>query len=72
MLVATLVLCGATWWLAQDFGVLGGLATDPNTALPLGLLIASALPGWRAERPAAADGAVPCSSGRGRGRSPPG
>ena len=50
VLVAALVLCGATWWLAQDFGVLGGLATDPNAALPLGLLIASALPGWRTAR----------------------
>jgi cytochrome oxidase Cu insertion factor (SCO1/SenC/PrrC family) len=45
--VAGLVLCAATWWLAQDFGVLGGAATDPNTALPLGLLLACALPYWR-------------------------
>jgi len=51
VVVAALVLCGATWWLAQDFGVLGGLATDPDTALPLGLLIASALPGWRTGDP---------------------
>jgi cytochrome oxidase Cu insertion factor (SCO1/SenC/PrrC family) len=46
-ITAALVLCGATWWLAQDFGVLGGTATDPNTALPLGLVLASALPLWR-------------------------
>ena len=65
VLVATLILCGATWWLAQDFGVLGGLATDPNTALPLGLLIASALPGWRAARPATGDAAP--AAGRRRG-----
>lgn len=44
--IAGLVLCGATWWLGQDFGVLGGTATDPNTALPLGLLLAGALPQW--------------------------
>lgn len=44
--VAGLVLCAATWWLGQDFGVLGGTATDPNTALPLGLLLAAALPHW--------------------------
>jgi cytochrome oxidase Cu insertion factor (SCO1/SenC/PrrC family) len=44
--IAALVVCGATWWLAQDFGVLGGTATDPNAALPLGLLAASALPYW--------------------------
>jgi cytochrome oxidase Cu insertion factor (SCO1/SenC/PrrC family) len=48
VLVAAIVLCVATWWLAQDFGVLGGMATDPNTALPLAVLIAAVLPGWRA------------------------
>ena len=26
------------WWLGQDFGVVGGAGTDPNTALPLFLL----------------------------------
>lgn len=41
---AGLVLCAATWWLAQDFGVLGGTATDPGAGLPLGLLLAAALP----------------------------
>jgi cytochrome oxidase Cu insertion factor (SCO1/SenC/PrrC family) len=45
VIVAGLVLCAATWWLAQDFGVLGGTATDPNSGLPLGLLLAAALPG---------------------------
>jgi cytochrome oxidase Cu insertion factor (SCO1/SenC/PrrC family) len=39
-----IVLCGLTWWLAQDFGVLGGMATDPNTGLPLAVLLASATP----------------------------
>jgi hypothetical protein len=37
--MAGLLLCTATWWLAQDFGILGGMATDPNTAFPLGLLL---------------------------------
>jgi cytochrome oxidase Cu insertion factor (SCO1/SenC/PrrC family) len=41
---AGLVLCAATWWLGQDFGALGPTGTDPNSALPLGLLLASALP----------------------------
>jgi len=36
----------ATWWLAQDFGVLGGLATDPNTALPLAVVLAAGWPRW--------------------------
>ena len=48
--VAGLVLCAITWWLGQDFGVLGGTATDPNTALPLGLVLASALPRWSRSR----------------------
>lgn len=48
VLAPVLVLCAATWWLAQDFGVLGGMSTDPGTALPLGLLLVSALPGWSA------------------------
>jgi len=41
---AGIITCLATWWLAQDFGVLGGLATDPNTALPLALLLATSWP----------------------------
>jgi len=45
-IVAGLVLCAATWWLGQDFGVLGGTGTDPDTALPLGVLLATALPDW--------------------------
>ncbi len=48
VIVAGLLLCAATWWLGQDFGVLGGTATDPNTALPLGLLLACSLPAWSA------------------------
>ncbi|MGH8889270.1 MAG: SCO family protein [Acidothermaceae bacterium] len=45
--VVGIVVCAATWWLAQDFGVLGGTATDPNAALPLALLLACALPQWQ-------------------------
>jgi cytochrome oxidase Cu insertion factor (SCO1/SenC/PrrC family) len=47
VIVSGLVVCAATWWLGQDFGVLETAATDPNTAFALGLLLASALPGWR-------------------------
>ncbi len=46
VIAAGLLLCAVTWWLAQDFGVLGGTGTDPNTALPLALLLASSLPTW--------------------------
>ncbi|MDT4892761.1 MAG: hypothetical protein QOE97_1796 [Pseudonocardiales bacterium] len=44
VVVAGLVLCGLTWWLGQDFGVLGGTATDPNSGLPLAVLLVCALP----------------------------
>ena len=43
---AGITLCLATWWLAQDFGVLGGLATDPNAALPLALVLVAGWPRW--------------------------
>lgn len=45
-ILAGLVLCAATWWLGQDFGVLGGTGTDPDAGLALSLLLASALPQW--------------------------
>jgi cytochrome oxidase Cu insertion factor (SCO1/SenC/PrrC family) len=37
------LLCLLTWWLAQGFGVLGGLGTDPNTAFALAILLVA---GW--------------------------
>lgn len=48
---AGITLCLATWWLAQDFGVLGGLATDPNTALPLAIVLAAGWTGWLSRAP---------------------
>ena len=45
---AGIAFCLATWWLAQDFGVLGGLSTDPNTALPLALVLTAGWPRWPA------------------------
>lgn len=38
-LVLGLLVCAGTWWLAQDFGVIGGYGTDPNAALPLAALL---------------------------------
>ena len=32
------VLCFADWVLIEDFGFLGGLGTDPNNMIPMGLL----------------------------------
>ena len=43
---AGLGVCALTWWLGQDFGVLGGTGTDPNSAVPLGVLLVTAWPGW--------------------------
>ncbi|MEP7369545.1 MAG: SCO family protein [Dermatophilaceae bacterium] len=57
---AGVALCLTTWWLAQDFGVLGGLSTDPNTALPLALLLAAGWPRWPA--PAAEPSRTPRAS----------
>jgi len=36
---AALVLCLATWVLVEDLGFLGGLGTDPNSMVPMALLI---------------------------------
>lgn len=35
----TLTWLVLTWWLGQDFGVFGGLGTDPNSGLPVILLV---------------------------------
>jgi hypothetical protein len=39
--VATVVWLLLVWWMGQDFGVLGGTGTDPNTIPILALLMAS-------------------------------
>jgi cytochrome oxidase Cu insertion factor (SCO1/SenC/PrrC family) len=38
---AALVLCLADWVLIEDLGFLGGLGTDPNSMIPMALLIVS-------------------------------
>jgi cytochrome oxidase Cu insertion factor (SCO1/SenC/PrrC family) len=38
-LPAALLLCAATWVLVQDAGVFGGLGTDPNSMIPIALLV---------------------------------
>lgn len=35
----TLVFTGLSWWLGQDFGIVGGMGTDPNSGLPLLVLL---------------------------------
>ncbi|MEM0157112.1 MAG: hypothetical protein QXN26_03480 [Thermoplasmataceae archaeon] len=38
--IATIIFSLFVWFVGQDFGVLGGYGTDPNTALPVVLLAA--------------------------------
>ena len=59
---ATLVLCLATWVLVQDFGFFGGLGTDPNSMIPMALVIVG---GYLALT------RVPCGRGRARRRAGP-
>ncbi|HUZ54928.1 MAG TPA: SCO family protein [Streptosporangiaceae bacterium] len=40
VVIASAVLCLADWVLVEDLGFLGGLGTDPNSMIPLLLLIA--------------------------------
>lgn len=45
----TIIWLAATWWFGQDLGMLfGGMATDPNTAPVLALLLWA---GWRSRFP---------------------
>lgn len=39
----TVVVTAFSWWLGQDFGVVGGAGTDPNTGAPLLLMAVSLL-----------------------------
>jgi len=39
--IAAAVLCLADWVLVQDFGFLGGLGTDPNSMIPMIVLLAA-------------------------------
>ncbi|HEX9624384.1 MAG TPA: SCO family protein [Streptosporangiaceae bacterium] len=39
VVIATVVFCLADWVLVQDFGFFGGLGTDPNSMIPLLLLV---------------------------------
>ncbi len=41
-LVGSLVLCLADWVLVEDFGFLGGVGTDPNSMIPMVLILLAA------------------------------
>jgi cytochrome oxidase Cu insertion factor (SCO1/SenC/PrrC family) len=49
--IAAVVLCLADWVLIEDIGIFGGLGTDPNSMIPLALLLVA---GYLAVSPAPA------------------
>jgi cytochrome oxidase Cu insertion factor (SCO1/SenC/PrrC family) len=51
-LVAAVVLCLADWVLVEDLGFLGGVGTDPNSMIPILLLLFAGYVAW--VRPASA------------------
>jgi cytochrome oxidase Cu insertion factor (SCO1/SenC/PrrC family) len=72
-LIAFTVLCLADWVLIEDFGIFGGLGTDPNSMIPFVLLAVSGYlalaPGTApATEPATASPAAPALSWRDRVR----
>ncbi|HYA68435.1 MAG TPA: SCO family protein, partial [Acidimicrobiales bacterium] len=55
-LYVALALCGATWLFVQDLGVFGGVGTDPNSMVPMSLVIVTGyLAITRVRVPATAD-----------------
>jgi cytochrome oxidase Cu insertion factor (SCO1/SenC/PrrC family) len=63
--VLAIALCLADWVLVEDLGFLGGLGTDPNSAIPIALIC---IGGYLAVRsPAAAAAAVPAQPARAAG-----
>ena len=63
--IATVALCLADWVLIEDFGFFGGLGTDPNSMIPIILLVGGRLPG-------AGPGPRPGGGARDRGTGRPG
>ena len=59
MLIATIALCLADWVLVEDFGFFGGLGTDPNSMIPIILLVGA---GYLALAPAPAPAAEPATA----------
>lgn len=66
----SLATLAALWWFGMDFGVLGGLGTDPNTAPILALCIGAAAgrPAWTPVRRRAPAAAAPAYLSRAESR----
>jgi cytochrome oxidase Cu insertion factor (SCO1/SenC/PrrC family) len=54
--IATVVLCLADWVLIEDFGFFGGVGTDPNSMIPMALVVVG---GYLALRPVPASATEP-------------
>jgi cytochrome oxidase Cu insertion factor (SCO1/SenC/PrrC family) len=57
--IAMIVVCLADWVLIEDFGFFGGLGTDPNSMIPISLVVVA---GYLALRPAAAPVTEPAAA----------
>jgi cytochrome oxidase Cu insertion factor (SCO1/SenC/PrrC family) len=62
-LLATIALCAVDWVLVQDTGVFGGLGTDPNSMIPVALLIIAACLAWTANCTAPVPAVPPLPAG---------
>ncbi len=58
-LVVTIALCLADWVLIEDFGFFGGLGTDPNSMIPIILVVAA---GYLALAPVPAPATEPATA----------
>ncbi len=57
--IAMVVLCLADWVLIEDFGFFGGLGTDPNSMIPMSLVVVA---GYLALSPAPAPATQPAAA----------
>jgi cytochrome oxidase Cu insertion factor (SCO1/SenC/PrrC family) len=62
-MLAAVALCAVDWVLVQDTGVFGGLGTDPNSMIPVALLIIAACLAWTASSAAPVPAVPPLPAG---------
>jgi cytochrome oxidase Cu insertion factor (SCO1/SenC/PrrC family) len=62
-LLVTVALCAVDWVLVQDTGVFGGLGTDPNSMIPVALLVIAACLAWTANCAAPVSASTPLPAG---------
>jgi cytochrome oxidase Cu insertion factor (SCO1/SenC/PrrC family) len=62
-MLAVVALCAVDWVLVQDTGLFGGLGTDPNSMIPVALLIIAACLAWTANSAAPVPDVSPASAG---------